>query len=504
MASRFETIGLKEYEDCKIRARRCRDEAVRLRAEARKKSAEEAERKRMEREKTEAAEKAKKKRIGIIAAAAAVVVIAIIIIITAVIIPGNRYKQAEELLSAGDYYGAIEAFTKLGSFKDSSLRVDEAHFLRARAFAKAKRYEDAVLEMELLSDKDQEIKNRYFYQMAEVMREEGQNAYAAIIFGKVADYQDARERSFALWDMVADRKTIALSETVAAAIKNDGTVYWVGGDEPKALECMKEWTDIVDICAPSGEVDYIYALRADGTVLTTDEQCREETDSWTDIVAIDVDRFATYDGHLVGLKMDGTVIAVGDNKNGAIDVQNWDYIIAVSAGRRHTIGLKADGTVVSTEFKESSYTVSGQTTTIKSDGQTNVATWNNVIRIQTAEEASFAVCADGTICATGMGIGASTTSVTKNWNDIVSVGGHSNKWDYVTIGVHSDGTVSLAGDGAKYYEDILSWNDISEIVVAGTQAIGLKKDGTVIYHYVAKWDKLLDVSDWTDIRVLNR
>ena len=51
-------------------------------------------------------------------------------------------------------------------------------------------------------------------------------------------------------------------------------------------------------------------------------------------------------GHTVGLKADGTVVAVGSNGRGQCDVDGWTDIVAVSAGDFHTVGLKADGTVV--------------------------------------------------------------------------------------------------------------------------------------------------------------
>ena len=51
-------------------------------------------------------------------------------------------------------------------------------------------------------------------------------------------------------------------------------------------------------------------------------------------------------GHTVGLKKDGTAVAVGYNGYGQCDVSNWKDIVAVSAGYLHTVGLKKDGTVV--------------------------------------------------------------------------------------------------------------------------------------------------------------
>jgi hypothetical protein len=48
----------------------------------------------------------------------------------------------------------------------------------------------------------------------------------------------------------------------------------------------------------------------------------------------------------VGLKSDGTVVAVGNNYYGQCDVSSWTDIVQVAASYLHTVGLKSDGTVV--------------------------------------------------------------------------------------------------------------------------------------------------------------
>ena len=56
--------------------------------------------------------------------------------------------------------------------------------------------------------------------------------------------------------------------------------------------------------------------------------------------------------HTVGLKSDGTVMAVGNYGNGQCEVGSWADIIQVAAGMYHTVGLKSDGTVMDVGRKD--------------------------------------------------------------------------------------------------------------------------------------------------------
>ena len=47
------------------------------------------------------------------------------------------------------------------------------------------------------------------YSQAEKLVDEGNFAEAALAYGKLSGYKDADSRSFALWDQVAHRETIA-------------------------------------------------------------------------------------------------------------------------------------------------------------------------------------------------------------------------------------------------------------------------------------------------------
>ena len=50
--------------------------------------------------------------------------------------------------------------------------------------------------------------------------------------------------------------------------------------------------------------------------------------------------------HSVGLRADGTVLAVGWNDDGQCDVGSWRGVTIVAAGWRRTLGLVGDGTVL--------------------------------------------------------------------------------------------------------------------------------------------------------------
>ena len=50
--------------------------------------------------------------------------------------------------------------------------------------------------------------------------------------------------------------------------------------------------------------------------------------------------------HTVGLRSDGTVVAVGRNDSGECNVDDWNNIIQVAAGYFYTLGVGSDSTVV--------------------------------------------------------------------------------------------------------------------------------------------------------------
>lgn len=155
-------------------------------------------------------------------------------------------------------------------------------------------------------------------------------------------------------------------------LKTDGTVVAVGSNTYGQCD-VSDWKDIIAIS--TGELHTV-GLKSDGTVVATGKndyygQCN--VNEWTDIIAIYAGR-----EHTLGLKSDGTVIATEvliEEKyyDGQCDVYDWTDIVAVTTvrihsgggvGGLHTVGLKKNGTVVA---------VGGNY-----KGQCNISQWKNI------------------------------------------------------------------------------------------------------------------------------
>ena len=411
-------------------------------------------------------------RITAVSAAAVVLIIAVVLIVAKVIVPASEYKAAEKLLTDGDYDEAITAFEALGNYKNSAERANEASGLKEKAVKAA---EAAALEKA----------NAAVYAEAEALLAAKDIAHAAMKFYSIADYKDARDRSFALWAELVQRDSVSAGGNHVVGLKTDGTV--VATKHTGFLyygQCeVSDWTDIIAVSAGHS---YTVGLKADGTVVATKytgeyyfNQC--DVSGWMDIVAIS----AGFE-HTVGLKADGTAVAVGNNICGQCDIDDWTDIVAVSAGRYHTIGLKADGTVV----------------TAGSDfyGLCAPSIWTDIVAVSAGLEHTIGLKADGTVVAVGDNY--FNQCDIDDWTDIVAVSVGSNH----TVGLKADGTVvatKYISDGTYIYNgqgDVNDWADIVAISAGNSCTFGLKADGTTVavgYNDDGLCD---DVGSWAGIK----
>ncbi len=121
------------------------------------------------------------------------------------------------------------------------------------------------------------------------------------------------------------------------------TAPWSPWDGTTSGQCdVGGWTDIIQV-ADGGAHGGAEVRRHCGRrgspedpeqgIIDDYGQC--DVGDWTDIIQVAAGSY-----HTVGLKSDGTVVAVGDNYDGQCDVGDWTDIIQIAAGDSHTVGLK--------------------------------------------------------------------------------------------------------------------------------------------------------------------
>lgn len=169
---------------------------------------------------------------------------------------------------------------------------------------------------------------------------------------QLAGKYDGKNIDISEWKNITD---IAAGERFIVGLKKDGTVVADGHNREHQID-VTAWNDVIAIDAGW---NFTAALTQNNELLFAgvdngqqDEFNRNKQD-WIDVVNISSSGGGNVDkcrgkGHTVGLKKDGTVVAVGDNTYGQCDVTTWKDIIKVATGDWYTVGLKSDGSILIT------------------------------------------------------------------------------------------------------------------------------------------------------------
>ena len=266
---------------------------------------------------------------------------------------------------------------------------------------------------------------------------------------------------------------------VVAAIVLCGTLAWGIGfkksdgmslDDVLNSAFAVKGMQSVSIAAGDG---HTVGLRNDGTLVATgnnkDDACN--VSYWKNIVSI-----AAGDFHTVGLRSDGSVVAVGYDAFGQCDTGTWKDIVGIAAGSYHTVGLRRDGSVVAVGDNEF--------------GQCNVSTWKNIIAVAAGEGHTVGLCSDGTAVATGDNkYGQCNVS---DWKDIVAItAGVSH-----TVGLQSNNVTVAVGYTA--YNQCEPLDSVTAIAAGRYHTVGLRKNGTVVANGW-NWYGQCDVENWKNI-----
>ncbi|MHB1323465.1 MAG: RCC1 domain-containing protein [Coriobacteriia bacterium] len=228
------------------------------------------------------------------------------------------------------------------------------------------------------------------------------------------------------------------------------------------MNAQKSLGDVGGIAQISAFGAHALGLRSDGTVVAVGPGFASKYDvsQWTDITQV-----AAGLDHSVGLRSDGTVVAVGENEWKQCEVSQWSDIVQVAAGERFTIGLHADGTAVSV----GSY----------GWGKPNVSDWTDVVQIAAGGDHAVGLRSDGTVVADVDGKAAAqnggfgTEGKVYDWSGIVQVSAGSG----YTVGLRSDGTVVETGERS----DLSRWTGVVQVAAGwGRNTVGLLTDGTVV------------------------
>ena len=388
-------------------------------------------------------------------------------------------KRRRQTLIIGFLIAAGCILIAIGVLLDTVI-VPNGNYNHAVALMEDGKYTEAIAAFQDLDgykDSDEKIEEcKYNYAVA--LMEEGKYTEAIAAFQALNGYyKDSDEKIEECNTAILDKKY-----NDAVALKEDGKYI----DAKVAFEALNDykdakaqslalWDKITVRETVSAGGCHTVGLKDDGTVVAVgdNENGRCDVSDWKDIVAIS----AGY-SHTVGLKADCTVVAVGDNYDGQCDVSGWTDIVTISAGYFHTVGLKADGTVVAVGYDYF--------------GRCNVRDWKDIVAISAGTYHTVGLKADGTVVAAGNNYyGECDVS---DWTDIVAV----SAGDIHTVGLKADGTVVAVGDNDYGKCDVSGWKDIVAISASINHTVGLKADGTVVAVGSNSFGQC-DVSGWTDI-----
>ena len=440
---------------------------------------------------------AKQKRIfSIIAAILAVILCVCMVLGIAAAKKRKTYTHAVELFEQGEYSAAAELFDSLGNYRGAS---EYARLARSQEDYYNNLYnvygddyndytEPSYYDYEDISDEYSD--NFYEYENSELkkaydeaikLKNNGEYAKAAIAFGKIKDYNDARKQSFACWDKVPHiRRTMCWTNERYYSIMNDGTVateYSIsrGVSGKRNGDTFRLKGNFISVQCNNTN---FFGLKDDGTISVLGEDFENshsdyiiddpyQVEAWTDIVAIFYKSTLPKAGIgdcFVGLKIDGTLnVLVCDYSAGAKEVaEQWTDIVSVSISGG-IMALKSDGTCE-------------VYSTYSDDNSSEIYKWTNIKAIGALRGSYFGIKTDGTVKY------IDSDSIMKNdgynfseFTDIVDLYNGAT-----CIGLKSDGTLVFASD---FYtlDPAKSWTDIKDLAGYGGILVGMKNDGSFVY-----------------------
>lgn len=465
----------------------------------------------------------------------------------------ESYQNACSALSNKNYDSAIMDFERLGDYKDSKNKLEEARKLKEKKIerilaiacstvvlciavvlvittaVKSYKYHNAVELMEAgkyneavtaftelngYKDSDEMVLKSKYDNATELIKT-GKYDEAVTLFTELSGYKDSD-------DMVFEAKYTKAKELMRNGKYDDAVTAFT------ELNGYKDSVKLIADCKNYKDKgiynEAVYLLKSGDTFKAiakyvesgSQQKSQDIINAWRALYAQSV---SVGSDHTVGLKSGGTVVVTGeDNRWGQCNVNGWTDIISVSAGDAYTVGLRSDGTVVSTGYNEfgqcnvnawtdivavSTSVLGDHTVGLKSDGtvvatgrnedgQCDVSEWSNIVAVSAGKFHTVGLKSDGTVLVVGSC--ANSEYEVRGWSDIVAVSAGAG----YTVGLKSDGTVVIAGSTEQSKRYISEWKDIVAVSARDGHVVGLKSDGTVVAIGSNSFGEC-DISGWKDI-----
>lgn len=320
------------------------------------------------------------------------------------------YNEACSYYAEESYAQAYKMFCELGDYKDSlRLASESVAKWRIKLANTGNTISAGVLQSGGITDSGTiEFVARYFDERQKVQNWKDVASVAAGSYffatlkkdGTVEIAKCLRNYPYPInvsdW---TDIVSISMGDQFIVGLTRKGTVVSAGIDGYGETN-VKSWENIVDI---DTGWQHTVGLDKNGNIFITGKDAQQlqdkithSSDDWSDLCAIatggSTGPNSLGNGHIVGLKQDGTVVAVGDNDFKQCEVKGpeWHDIIAISAGDYHTVALRNDGKVLTTQ-DEFNYP----------DSYNEITSWENIVAVSAGYGFTLGLTADGNVKSAG-------------------------------------------------------------------------------------------------------
>lgn len=281
----------------------------------------------------------------------------------------NAYIKAQEYYNSNQYDEALELFKDLYDYKDSQQMVKKCEECIKRENLSHKiacgvNYSLGLNNKgEVLSGGDGSDGQCDVRDWDDIVSIDG---YGVCTIGldkygtvKVAGlFNNEQIENVKKWNDIVD---VAAGERYVVALKNNGYVVAEGHNGDKQCD-VQAWRDVIDVDAGwrfTVGLTSNHELLFSGISSKINNDYKKNIKEWKRVVSISASGGNPDDdnhgkGHVVGLKDDGTLIAIGDNSKGQCEVNGdeWRDIISIATGDWYTVALRKDRKILITGKNE--------------------------------------------------------------------------------------------------------------------------------------------------------